>query len=123
MRVWVNSKLALRNFIRVIFDHFEVKNYLIHNTPPSDFLIGYVTLLNSMALKLNTKLRILEFIVAGILLDLTENVVSIKLTTQAELTPMVFLIALVVVVPFAIITELIIDHPNFWHKILRIKRK
>ncbi len=76
-----------------------------------------------MALKLNTKLRILEFIVAGVALDLTENIISIKLTTQAELTPLIFLIALVVVVPFAIITELIIDHPNFWHKILRIKRK
>ena len=76
-----------------------------------------------MTLKLNTKLRILEFVVAGILLDLTENIISIKLTTRAELTPLVFLIALIVVVPFAVITELIIDHPNFWHKILRIKRQ
>ncbi len=76
-----------------------------------------------MAIKLNTKLRILEFIVAGILLDLTENIISIKLTTQAELTLPVFVVALIVVIPFAIITEIIIDHPNFWHKVLRIKQK
>jgi len=74
-------------------------------------------------MKLNTKLRILEFIVAGVILDLTENVISIKLTTRAELTLQVFLITLAVVVPFAIITEIIIDHPSFWTKVLRIKRK
>ena len=77
----------------------------------------------STAMKLNTKLRILEFIVAGVILDLTENVISIKLTTRAELTLQVFLITLAVVVPFAIITEIIIDHPSFWTKVLRIKRK
>ena len=76
-----------------------------------------------MSIKFNTKIRILEFIVAGVVLDLIESLISIKLTTQAELGPKIFLIALMVVVPFAIITELIIDHPNFWHKILRIKQK
>ncbi|MDO8495369.1 MAG: hypothetical protein Q7S32_02475 [bacterium] len=72
-------------------------------------------------MKINFKLRILEFIVAGLILDLIENIISIKLTTNAEITANVFWIALMVVIPFAIVTELIIDHPNFWHKILRIK--
>lgn len=76
-----------------------------------------------MSVKLNTKIRILEFIVAGIILDLTENIISIKLTTNAELNPKVFIVALMVVIPFAIITELIIDHPNFWNKILRLKKQ
>lgn len=87
------------------------------------FFIGDGILLNNMALKLNIKLRILEFIVAGILLDLTENIIFIKLMTRAELTPSILLVALTIVVPFAIVTELIIDHPNFWYKILRIKRQ
>lgn len=70
---------------------------------------------------MNTKLRILEFVVAGILLDLIENIISIKLTTGATLKPKVFLVTLLVVVPFAVVTELIIDHPRFWGRILRLK--
>jgi hypothetical protein len=75
-----------------------------------------------MAAKFNTKLRILEFVVAGLILDLTENLISIKLTTDAALSPKVFLIAFLVVIPFAIITELVIDHPEFWNRVLRIKK-
>lgn len=75
-----------------------------------------------MPAKFNTKIRILEFVVAGIILDLTENIISIKLTTDAELSLKVFLVALVVVIPFAVLTELVIDHPNFWNKVLRLKK-
>ena len=75
-----------------------------------------------MAIRLNTKIRILEFVVAGIILDLTENIISIKLTTQTELSLQVFIVALMVVIPFAIVTELIIDHPNFWNKVLSLKK-
>ena len=71
----------------------------------------------------NTKLRILEFIVAGLLLDLTENLISIKLTTDAPLTWMTIAVAFAVVVPFAILTEVIIDHPNFWKNVGRIFKK
>ena len=74
-------------------------------------------------MKLNFKLRILEFIVAGLILDLAENIISIKLTTGTAITANVFWVALMVVVPFAIITEVIIDHPNFWHKVLRLNKK
>jgi hypothetical protein len=75
-----------------------------------------------MPVKFNTKIRILEFVVAGIILDLIENIISIKLTTDAELSPKIFLVALVVVIPFAIITELVIDHPEFWNRVLRLKK-
>lgn len=80
-------------------------------------------LATSYGMKLHFKLRILEFIVAGLILDLVENIISIKLTTGASITGKVFWIALTVVVPFAVVTELIIDHPSFWHKVLRIKKK
>jgi len=70
-------------------------------------------------MKIASKLRILEFIIAGLILDLTENIISIKLTTNAKITSDVFLIAFMVVVPFAIITEIIIDHPKFWSTIFR----
>ena len=75
-----------------------------------------------MPVKFNTKIRILEFVVAGIILDLIENIISIKLTTQAALNVRIFLVTLVVVIPFAVLTELVIDHPNFWNKVLRLKK-
>lgn len=74
-------------------------------------------------MKTSTKLRIIEFIIAGLVLDLIENVISIKLTTGAELTKEVFIVAALVVIPFAILTEVIIDHPNFWYRSFKIKKK
>jgi hypothetical protein len=75
-----------------------------------------------MAVKLNTKIRILEFVVAGIILDLIESIISIKVATDAALDRKVFLVTLIVVVPFAILTELVIDHPEFWNRVLRLKK-
>jgi hypothetical protein len=66
----------------------------------------------------NTKIRILEFIVAGILLDLVENLVVFKTATGRLLAWSEIGVALLVVVPFAILSELIIDHPRFWHRLL-----
>ena len=75
-----------------------------------------------MPVKFNTKIRILEFVVAGIILDLVENIISIKLTTEADLNLKVFLVTLLVVIPFAVLTELVIDHPEFWNRVLRLKK-
>ncbi|MDP2648201.1 MAG: hypothetical protein Q8P35_03110 [Candidatus Yanofskybacteria bacterium] len=61
--------------------------------------------------------RVLEFIFAGLVLDLAENLIVIKAATDAPLTFDVVKVAFMVVIPFAIITELIIDHPNFWHRV------
>jgi hypothetical protein len=72
---------------------------------------------------INTKFRIAEFIVAGLALDLLENIISIKLTTGAAITKEVFITALLVVIPFAIVTEIIIDHPKFWHHTSRVFKK
>jgi len=69
-------------------------------------------------MKINTKLRILEFVLAGILMDLAENAITIKLTTGESLTYEMLFIALAVVVPFAVLTEVIIDHPQFWPRLL-----
>lgn len=71
-------------------------------------------------MKTSTKVRILEFIIAGLVLDLIENIITIKLTTGAMITFEVLIVALVVVVPFAILTELIIDHPSFWGRMFTL---
>lgn len=68
-----------------------------------------------------TWLRILEFVVAGILLDLAENMVVFKVSAGRSLALEEVGVAILVIVPFAVISELIIDHPRFWHKVLHLK--
>ncbi|MCC6934760.1 MAG: hypothetical protein IT406_03695 [Candidatus Yanofskybacteria bacterium] len=70
---------------------------------------------------INTKFRILEFIVAGILLDLVENLVVFKVAAGRTLVLEEMLVAVAVIVPFAAVTELVIDHPRFWHRLFRMK--
>ncbi len=70
---------------------------------------------------INTKLRILEFIVAGILLDLAENFIIVRAATGRSLVLKEIGVALLVIIPFAIVTELVIDHPRFWHRLFRLK--
>lgn len=65
----------------------------------------------------NTWLRILEFVVAGILLDLVENMIIIRAATGRSLVLEEVGIALLIILPFAVVTELIIDHPRFWHRL------
>lgn len=64
----------------------------------------------------STKLRVLEFVVAGLVLDTVENIASIKLSTGSKITWEVFLVAFLVVVPFSVLTEVVIDHPLFWSR-------
>jgi hypothetical protein len=70
---------------------------------------------------INTKLRILEFIVAGIILDLVENFVIVRAATGRTLVLAELGVAVLIIIPFAIITELVIDHPRFWHRLFRLK--
>ncbi len=67
-------------------------------------------------MKHSTKFRILEFIIAGLLLDLIENIVTVKFATHEQITWKIVSVAFVVVIPFAVITEIVIDHPKFWER-------
>jgi hypothetical protein len=69
----------------------------------------------------NTKIRILEFIVAGILLDLVENMIVFKAAAGRVLVWEEIGVAVLVVIPFAVLSELVIDHPRFWHRLFRQK--
>ncbi|MBY0328697.1 hypothetical protein K2Q02_01225 [Patescibacteria group bacterium] len=73
-------------------------------------------------MKYLNKFRVLEFIIAGLVIDLTENIITIKLTSDEPITWTTVLIALLVVIPFAILTELVIDHPLFWKKLFTSKK-
>ena len=70
---------------------------------------------------INTKLRILEFIVAGVAVDFAENMFIMRATSGRYLVLEEMLLALMIIIPFAIVTEFVIDHPRFWHRLFRLK--
>jgi len=67
-------------------------------------------------------LRIIEFFVVGILIGLTEDLLAIKFATDAKITFHVVLIVLLVAIPFAMLSELLVDHPRFW-EFFSLKKK
>ena len=62
----------------------------------------------------NKHLRFIEFFVVGLLLGIVEDLIAIFFATDARITPGVILTAFLVALPFAIFSELIVDHPKFW---------
>ena len=67
------------------------------------------------------KLRIIEFLFIGVLFGLIEDVIAVKAVSDAVINPRVILTILAVAIPFAIVSELIVDHPRFWINI-RLRR-
>lgn len=57
--------------------------------------------------------RFLEFFVVGLTLGVVEDLIVISLATEKEIDLKVFLIALFAALPFAIFSELIVDHDKF----------
>ena len=65
------------------------------------------------------KLRIIEFIIIGLIANSLDNIVAIRFAAGAELTPAVLGRIFLFVVPFAVLSELIVDHPDFWKKVMK----
>lgn len=63
--------------------------------------------------------RFLEFLVIGVALGLVEDLLALKLATGAEIDLRVIGIVLLVAVPFAAFSELVVDHEDFplWRKV------
>lgn len=69
-----------------------------------------------MAKKLTEKgVRVLEFFIVGLALGVIEDIIAIKVATDAPITWHVFKTAFAVALPFAAFSELIVDHPEFWN--------
>ncbi|MBI4117412.1 MAG: hypothetical protein HY451_01885 [Parcubacteria group bacterium] len=65
------------------------------------------------------KLRIIEFIIIGLVANSLDNIIAIRFAAGASLTPAVLAKLFLFVIPFAILSELIVDHPNFWKRIMK----
>ena len=54
--------------------------------------------------------RVLEFFIVGLVMGITEDIIAVSASTDAPITWKMILIVTIVAVPFAIISELIVDH-------------
>ncbi len=59
--------------------------------------------------------RLLEFFVIGVVFGVTEDILAVLIATDAELSFEIVGVVVLIAIPFAIISELIVDHPKFLH--------
>lgn len=59
--------------------------------------------------------RVLEFFVIGIVFGVTEDVLAVLLATDADVTPGVVAVVVLIAIPFALLSEIVVDHPKFVH--------
>ena len=57
--------------------------------------------------------RFLEFFIVGVCLGVVEDLIAISLATDKAIDFKVFVIAFFVAFPFAVLSELIVDHEKF----------
>lgn len=65
------------------------------------------------------KLRLIEFLIFGLIFNTLDNLIAVKYGAGAGITPAVLGRVFLFVIPFAVLSELIVDHPNFWKKIMK----
>lgn len=63
-------------------------------------------------------IRFLEFLLIGVVMGLVEDLLAVALATDASIDLRVVVIVLAVAVPFAAVSELVVDHPRFWEVLL-----
>ena len=67
-------------------------------------------------------LRLIEFLIIGVLFGLIEDLIAVRAVSEVVINAQVIGIVLLVAIPFAVLSELIVDHPRFW-EILRVLRR
>lgn len=64
------------------------------------------------------RLRLLEFLLIGVIMGVLEDLIAITVATDATISPHVIWIVFLVALPFAFLSEVVVDHPRFWERIL-----
>ena len=54
--------------------------------------------------------RVLEFFIIGVVMGIVEDIIAVTISTGASITWKVILVVTLVAIPFAIISELVVDH-------------
>jgi len=66
--------------------------------------------------------RILEFLIIGICLGVIEDIIAVQASTGAMITWTTVGIVTLVAIPFAIISELVVDHFKPFHRKKRTRK-
>jgi len=74
-----------------------------------------------MSRKRRSFVRFLEFFVIGVLFGLGEDLLAIHFATDVTIDAKMIGIVFLVALPFAVFTELVVDHPDFWRKLIPFK--
>lgn len=67
--------------------------------------------------------RTLEFLVIGIVMGVSEDLLAVWLSTGEPITWSVLWIVIAVALPFAFLSEFVVDHPDFWKKVIGLRLK
>ena len=67
--------------------------------------------------------RLMEFLVIGLAMGICEDLLAVWLTTGEPITWSVFGIVFLIALPFAFLSEYVVDHPKFWRTAFGIRRK
>ena len=67
--------------------------------------------------------RLIEFVVIGLVMGITEDLLAVWLSTGEPITWHVLLIVVAIALPFAFLSEFVVDHPKFWKRAFGIERK
>lgn len=65
-------------------------------------------------------LRILEFVLIGLLMNTIDNLIAVKYGAGVSINLEILWKIFLLVLPFAVLSELIVDHPNFWKKVMKL---
>ncbi|OGE25151.1 hypothetical protein A3H85_02520 [Candidatus Daviesbacteria bacterium RIFCSPLOWO2_02_FULL_40_8] len=57
--------------------------------------------------------RFLEFLIVGVVFGVIEDIIAITLATNQKIDLQVIMVTLVAAVPFAILSEIVVDHEKF----------
>jgi len=68
--------------------------------------------------------RLIEFFIVGLVMGVTEDILAIHFATDATITLQTFKVALIVAIPFAVFSELVVDAKPIrrWVKVLLAKK-
>ena len=63
------------------------------------------------------KIRLLEFLVIGVVMGIGEDLLAVKLATDATIDWRIIWVVVAVAIPFAFVSEIVVDNPKFWQKL------
>lgn len=75
-----------------------------------------------MKLKKGT-IRFIEFALIGVIMGTVEDSIAVYFVTGEKVTFETLWIIFLVALPFAFISEYVVDHPKFWEKLKILKKE